>query len=136
MAFTARLTARFHFEAAHHMPNFPIGHPNRRPHGHSYEVDVTVEGPVQADSGVVMDHAELTAAAGPVVAELDHAYLNEIHGLELPTGECIARWVWNRLSPSLPLLSCVRVNRPSCGISIEYDGPGADPSSGDTGVER
>jgi 6-pyruvoyltetrahydropterin/6-carboxytetrahydropterin synthase len=85
------------FEAAHLLPNVPEGHKCARLHGHSYRVRVTVAGEVGADSGWVMDFAEIRAVTEPVRLELDHYYLNEIDGLENPTAENLARWIWDRL---------------------------------------
>ncbi len=124
-AFQASVTARFHFESAHWMPNFPEGHPNRRLHGHSYAVDVTVSGPVNPTSGCVMDHGELVEIVKPVVGDLDHRCLNEIGELELPTSECIARFMWRRLKSSLPLLTEITLRRESCGVFVSYRGEGA-----------
>lgn len=125
-SFQASVTALFHFEAAHHMPNFPEGHPNRRVHGHSYGVEVTVKGLVKPESGCVIDHGDLVQIVRPSIDMLDHGYLNDIPSLELPTSECIARWMWKRLKPSLPELSQITLRRDSCGISVSYFGEGAD----------
>ncbi|MER5731263.1 6-carboxytetrahydropterin synthase QueD [Streptomyces sp. NPDC002138] len=95
----------FTFEAAHRLPLVPEGHKCARLHGHSYRVDITVSGEVSDDSGWVMDFGEIKAAFGPLHEELDHHYLNEVPGLENPTSEVLARWIWERLSDALPLSS-------------------------------
>ncbi|MBS1985161.1 MAG: 6-carboxytetrahydropterin synthase [Bdellovibrionales bacterium] len=119
------MSARFHFEAAHFQPTgYSEGHPNRRMHGHSYEVEVIVRGPVDPKSGFVMDHGDLLAKLQPVEAMLDHYCLNDIPGLESPTGEVIARWIWRQLKPGLPLLSEIIVSRPLAGIRVYYSGEG------------
>lgn len=107
---TATLTKTFHFEAAHTLPRVPADHQCARMHGHSYRVEVSVTGPVGADSGWVMDHAEIGAAVKPLMATLDHRYLNDIPGLENPTFENIAVWLWERLKSSLPMLSEISVH--------------------------
>lgn len=107
---TATLTKIFHFEAAHTLPRVPPDHQCARMHGHSYRVEVSVTGPVGADSGWVMDHAEIGAAVKPLVAALDHRYLNDIPGLENPTFENMAVWLWERLKPSLPMLSEISIH--------------------------
>ena len=97
----------FTFESAHRLPHVPAGHKCARLHGHSYRVQVHVSGPVGEQSGWIMDFAELREAFAPLLAQLDHYYLNEIPGLENPTSENLARWIWRRLKPTLPLLSAV-----------------------------
>jgi 6-pyruvoyltetrahydropterin/6-carboxytetrahydropterin synthase len=113
----------FGFEAAHRLPNVPEGHKCARLHGHSFRVTVHVEGPVGAESGWVVDFAELTAAWAPVGERLDHRYLNEVEGLENPTSEHIAEWIWSRLAPSLPGLRRIVV-RETCTSGCTYLGPG------------
>lgn len=120
MSFRARLSARFHFECAHYMPEYPQGHRNRRMHGHSYTGEVVVEGVVDERSGMVREHEQLERAVREVTEALDHQLLNEIPGLEIPTGEHIARWIWLRLIPTLPDLREVIVARESVGIRISY----------------
>ena len=95
----------FTFEAAHMLPNVPADHKCRRLHGHSFRVMVYVSGPVGKDSGWVVDFAELSIAMKPVVRDLDHYYLNDIKGLENPTSENLAVWIWQRLKPALPQLT-------------------------------
>ena len=111
----------FGFEAAHRLPNVPEGHKCARLHGHSFRVRVTVRGPVGERSGWVMDFAELKAACKPVIAQLDHYYLNEIDGLENPTSENLARWIWHQLKPALPGLARVVV-RETCTSGCVYSG--------------
>jgi 6-pyruvoyltetrahydropterin/6-carboxytetrahydropterin synthase len=113
----------FTFEAAHRLPNVPAGHKCARLHGHSFRVQVHVSGPIGGDSGWVMDFSEIKAAFRPLEAQLDHNYLNEIEGLENPTSELIAVWIWDRLALSLPGLSQVVV-RETCTSGCVYRGPG------------
>ncbi len=122
MAPTARLSTRFSFEAAHRMPAFPAGHPNFRIHGHSYTGEVVIEGPIDPHSGFVMSHSHLLEAVNGVTQRLDHYFLNDIPGLETPSGENIARWIWRELKPRLPLLCEIVVERETCGIRISYRG--------------
>lgn len=111
----------FHFEAAHRLPNVPEGHKCARLHGHSFEVRLTVTGPIGEHSGWVMDFAELKAAFRPIYDQLDHHYLNEIEGLHNPTSENLARWIWERLKPALPTLSSVGI-RETCTSGCIYFG--------------
>lgn len=97
------------FESAHSLPNVPAGHKCARLHGHSFRVRVTISGPVGDQSGWVMDFADLKAAVQPTIDDLDHRYLNEIEGLENPTSEVLAEWIWDRVAPDLPGLAAVEV---------------------------
>ncbi|MGW7664133.1 6-carboxytetrahydropterin synthase QueD [Streptomyces sp. NPDC054756] len=111
----------FTFEAAHRLPNVPEGHKCARLHGHSYKVIVHVEAPVDHESGWVMDFGDLKKAFKPLEAQLDHYYLNDIEGLENPTSEVLARWIWERLKPTLPDLSALTV-RETCTSGCTYRG--------------
>lgn len=111
----------FTFEAAHYLPNVPEGHKCRRLHGHSFRVRICVEGPVGEESGWVMDFADIKAAFKPIHKRLDHYLLNEIDGLENPTSEHLARWIWRRLKPGLPNLSKVVVHE-TCTSGCEFRG--------------
>ena len=111
----------FHFEAAHRLPNVPEGHKCARLHGHSFQVRIHLEGPVGIDSGWVMDFAGVEAAFAPLYDRLDHHYLNDIDGLENPTSENIARWIWRALVTELPLLCAVEV-RETCTSGCKYHG--------------
>ena len=115
------LTRTIDFEAAHWLPTFPDGHKCRRMHGHSFKVDVVVEGEVDPDKGYLLDFGEIKAALAPIRDALDHRLLNDIEGLANPTAEMLAKWIWDRLEPALPLLSVVRV-RETCTSAAEYRG--------------
>lgn len=97
----------FTFEAAHRLPNVPEGHKCARLHGHSYRVVIHVAGEVAPETGWVMDFAEIKKAFAPLSEQLDHYYLNDVPGLENPTSEVIARWIWVRLIDQLPLSQVV-----------------------------
>lgn len=113
----------FTFEAAHRLPNVPEGHKCARLHGHSYQVAVHVSGDVDEEAGWVVDFYDISAAFKPLHECLDHCYLNEIAGLENPTSENLARWIWDRLAPTLPLLTQVMV-RETCTSGCIYRGEG------------
>lgn len=103
------------------MPNVPEGHKCARLHGHSFQVRISVEGPVGEQSGWVMDFGDIKAAFAPIYAQLDHHYLNDIEGLENPTSENLAAWIWQKLKPALPQLSSVRVKE-TCTSGCIYRG--------------
>ena len=111
----------FHIEAAHRLPNVPEGHKCARLHGHSFLVRVSVDGPVGEHTGWVMDFADLKAAFRPLHDRLDHRYLNEIAGLENPTSEVLAAWIWRELRPALPGLAEIEV-RETCTSGCIYRG--------------
>ena len=104
-----RITKDVTFEAAHLLPNVPEGHKCARLHGHSFGVGISVDGPIGETSGWVLDFADLSAAWAPLHDALDHHYLNEVEGLEMPTSERLAQWVFDGLIDALPLLSRVRI---------------------------
>ena len=104
-----RITQAFTFEAAHRLPHVPHTHRCFRMHGHSYRVELVLEGPVDPATGFVADFFDVEHAFGPLLAQLDHHCLNEIAGLENPTAEHIAAWIFARTRPALPLLALVRV---------------------------
>jgi 6-pyruvoyltetrahydropterin/6-carboxytetrahydropterin synthase len=116
-----RLTRTFRFEAAHALPTFPDGHKCRRLHGHSFRVDVEVAGAVDPATGYLIDYGQIKAACEPIRKRLDHYHLNEIEGLENPTSEVLAKWIWERLKPALPQLSAVTVHE-TCTSRCEYRG--------------
>ena len=116
-----RLARTFTFEAAHSLPTFPEGHKCRRLHGHSFTVEVVVEGEVDEAAGYLIDYADIKRACEPVLEQLDHRHLNEIEGLENPTSEVLARWIWRKLTPALPMLAAVVV-RETCTSRCEYAG--------------
>ena len=111
----------FGFEAAHRLPNVPEGHKCARLHGHSFRVEVHVRGGLDPRLGWVMDFADVKAAVKPVIDQLDHYYLNEIEGLENPTSEVLARWLWARIRPALPGLARIVV-RETCTSGCTYQG--------------
>jgi 6-pyruvoyltetrahydropterin/6-carboxytetrahydropterin synthase len=111
----------FTFEAAHRLPNVPDGHKCARLHGHSYRVTIHVQGEVDPESGWIIDFGDIAEAFQPIRARLDHYYLNEIEGLENPTSENLARWIWQRLKPCLPQLSRIAVSE-TCTSGCIYRG--------------
>lgn len=112
----------FRFEAAHFLPQVPEGHKCRRMHGHSFRGEVAVRGPVDPKLGWVIDFADLKAAVEPLVKELDHYVLNDIAGLENPTSELLAVWIWKRLEANVPGLFRITIEE-TCSSRCHYYGP-------------
>jgi 6-pyruvoyltetrahydropterin/6-carboxytetrahydropterin synthase len=116
-----KITQAFTFEAAHRLPKVPATHRCHRMHGHSYRVEISVAGEVDVGTGFVIDFFDIEAAYAPILKQLDHYCLNDIVGLENPTAENIAVWIWRKIAPSLPSLICVKVyETPNCWA--EYEG--------------
>jgi len=111
----------FTFEAAHYLPNVPAGHKCGRLHGHSFRVAIYISGSVDPHLGWVRDYGEIKEIFKPIYDRLDHNYLNEIEGLENPTSENIAIWLWRNLKPVLPELSRIRIHE-TCTSGCEYLG--------------
>lgn len=97
----------FRFDAAHRLTGVPPEHKCSAMHGHSYEISIYLRGPVNPQTGFVMDFGDLVKVCDPVLKQMDHAILNEIEGLENPTSENMSVWLWSKLKPELPLLSKV-----------------------------
>ncbi|WP_339828753.1 6-carboxytetrahydropterin synthase [uncultured Parvibaculum sp.] len=118
-----RIYKEFHFDAAHFLPYAEEGHPNRRMHGHSFRVVVWLKGKPAPETGLVRHFEDLEREVMAVREKLDHHLLNEVAGLELPTLERIAAWIWHELAAPLPEIACVEVHRGSCREGCVYDGP-------------
>lgn len=111
----------FSFEAAHRLPHVPPGHKCARLHGHSFRVELHASGPIDESAGWIIDFADIKDAFAPTLSRLDHYFLNEIEGLENPTSENLARWIWKQVRPHLPLL-CQVVVRETCTSGCTYRG--------------
>ena len=117
----AEIFKEFTFEAAHRLPHVPDDHKCSRLHGHSYRIEVRVSGSVGTETGWVVDFADLKSAWRPLHEALDHRYLNDIPGLENPTSENLARWVWERLALNLDGLTEIVV-RETCTSGCSFRG--------------
>ncbi|OUX20446.1 MAG: 6-carboxytetrahydropterin synthase QueD [bacterium TMED250] len=109
------------FEAAHLLPNLPAGHKCSRLHGHSFLVRITLDGPIDKETGWVEDFADIKKAFQPIYDELDHNYLNNISGLENPTSENLAKWIWDKLENDLDNLTAIEVKE-TCSSGCIYRG--------------
>lgn len=103
------LVKEYRFEAAHWLPHVPPGHKCARLHGHSFRLEIEVHGPVDPHTGWLIDFGVLDEHVGPLVGRLDHRCLNEIEGLENPTSEVLAVWLFRALRPALPQLVSVTI---------------------------
>lgn len=111
----------FTIEAAHLLPNVPHGHKCGRLHGHSFAIRVCLSGEIIEPAGWVMDFADLKLAFEPIYDQLDHHYLNDIPGLENPTSENLARWIWQALKPNLLQLTQLEIKE-TCTSGCIYRG--------------
>jgi 6-pyruvoyltetrahydropterin/6-carboxytetrahydropterin synthase len=118
------LVKDFRFEAAHYLPNLPDSHKCRRTHGHSFRGEIAVRGPVDPQVGWVIDFADLKRAVQPVIDRLDHYLLNEVEGLQNPTSELLAVWIWEKLHAQLPGLVRVTIEE-TCTSRCHYFGESA-----------
>ena len=116
-----KIYKEFSIEAAHRLPNVPEGHKCARLHGHSFQVAIHVDGPVGEQTGWIMDFGDIKAAFAPIYEQLDHHYLNDVMGLENPTSENLAIWIWDQLKPRLPLLSAIEIKE-TCTSGCIYHG--------------
>jgi 6-pyruvoyltetrahydropterin/6-carboxytetrahydropterin synthase len=118
------LTREFRFESAHWLPHVPPDHKCFRMHGHSYRVEVTLLGETDPVTGWLVDFGEVRARVEPVIrGELDHRVLNEVPGLENPTAEHLAGWLWRRLEQVVPHLHAITVHETTAS-RVTYRGPG------------
>lgn len=115
-----RIFKEFTFDSAHFLPNVPENHKCRNMHGHTYRLKVWIEDQPDPVLGWVMDFAVMKQVVQPVVAQLDHKCMNNVAGLENPTCEQIAIWLWNQLKPSLPKLATIELHEtPTSGVIYE-----------------
>ncbi len=99
----------FTFDSAHWLPNVPEDHKCRHMHGHTYIVRLYVAGNLDPRLGWVVDFASVKDVWRPLERILDHKVLNDIKGLENPTAENLAVWIWRKVKPELAGLSKVLV---------------------------
>jgi 6-pyruvoyltetrahydropterin/6-carboxytetrahydropterin synthase len=115
------LRKTFQFEAAHRLPMLPETHKCFRLHGHSFQVELVVAGETDPRMGWLVDYADISAVFKPIWEQLDHNYLNEIPGLQNPTSENVAMWIWDQLKPRLPILTEIVVAE-TCTARCVYRG--------------
>ena len=104
-----KLSVSFRFEASHKLSHLAPSHPCHNLHGHSYEAEVEVTGKVNPETGFLLDYADIRALLKPIISQLDHTHLNDVPGLEMPTTELIAQWLWQRIKVKLPVISKITI---------------------------
>ena len=115
--YSATIFKELTFDSAHFLPNVPEGHKCRNIHGHTYRLKVYINGPIDEHTGWVADFAELKKSVKSVIEEVDHKFLNNIDGLDNPTCELLARWLWQKIKPLVPGLSKIELHEtPTSGV--------------------
>ena len=115
------LVRDYRFEAAHRLPRLPPTHKCSRLHGHSFRFSIALEGEVDERTGFLIDFGDVDTIVQPFVEQLDHFFLNEVEGLENPTSEVLAGWIWRKVRPKLPILKSVTVAE-TCNSRCVYRG--------------
>ncbi len=119
--FVMMIFKKYYFDAAHFLPDFDDSHDYKKMHGHSYEVTVKLSGEINKEKNWVIDLEKLDLFVMPEISLLDHSVLNNVEGLEKPTSENIARWLWLKIKKKVSNLDSIEVNRPRIGGCI-YSG--------------
>lgn len=103
------LKQHFQIESARFLPHLEKTHPCARVHGHSFRITLTLVGEVDPKIGWVMDYNEIQTRMQPILSQLDHRVLNEVPGLENPTSEFLAKWIYDKSITTLPMIRKVSV---------------------------
>jgi len=112
----------FTFDSAHYLPNVPAEHKCRQMHGHTYRLRVVLSGEPDRATGWLIDFAVLKQKVSETLNIVDHKTLNNIPGLDNPTCELLAIWLWNKIALGLPLLTKIELyETPTSGVV--YTGP-------------
>lgn len=103
------LKQHFHIESARFLPNLPKSHPCSNMHGHSFKIVLSLVGDLDPKIGWVMDYHEISQVMTPLLKQLDHKILNEVPGLENPTSELLAKWIYEKVQNTIPMLKNVSI---------------------------
>ena len=115
-----KIFKKYTFDAAHYLPNVSDDHKCKRMHGHTYHLTVFIEGDIDPNFGWIIDFNDIKAVLNPIIDRLDHHTLNDIEGLENPTCEILAQWLYKTIKPKLPLLQSIEVyETPTSGAVYE-----------------
>lgn len=104
-----KIFRKFTFDSAHFLPNVPDGHKCKNVHGHTYHLTVFFEGDIDEHLKWVIDFSEVKNVIKPIIDSIDHKLLNDIEGLENPTCEVLAIWIWDKIKPQIPALVKVKL---------------------------
>jgi 6-pyruvoyltetrahydropterin/6-carboxytetrahydropterin synthase len=118
---TTEIYRTFSFDAAHYLPKVPEGHKCGGMHGHTYTVELRLAGEVDPVAGWVRDFGDVKEAFKPLEVLLDHHVLNDVPGLDNPTSELLAQWIWDRLVVDLPELVSITVSE-TASSGVVYRG--------------
>lgn len=111
---------KFTFDSAHFLPFVPEGHKCKEVHGHTYHLTAYFSGELDHELGWVMDFADIKKVIKPIIDQIDHKLLNDIEGLENPTCEIIAQWLWIEIKAHLPMLVKIKLDEtPTSGAIYE-----------------
>ena len=113
---------KFSFDSAHYLPKLPEDHKCKRMHGHTFNVEIHITGSINPEIGWIMDFAEIKTICDPVIKKLDHRVLNDIKGLDNPTSENLAKWIWDKEKPQLTGLKKIIVSE-TCSTGCVFRGP-------------
>ena len=111
----------FTFDSAHFLPNVPEGHKCKNMHGHTYRLTVFIDGKITEPYGWVIDYTDLKKHLRSIINQLDHHCLNDLEGLENPTSENLAVWLWNRIKLLIPGLKRIELNETATS-GVIYEG--------------
>lgn len=103
------LKQHFQIESARFLPHLPKDHPCSRLHGHSFKIMLTLVGPLVPKLDWVMDYHQIAVVMKPLLTQLDHRTLNEVPGLENPTSEILAKWIFEKTKIQIPILTSVTI---------------------------
>lgn len=118
--YKATIFKEFTFDSAHFLTSVPEDHKCRQVHGHTYKLKIFITGSIIEHSGWVLDFSDIKKVVRSVLSEIDHKFLNNVEGLENPTCELLAIWLWRKIKPRLPGLSKIELNEtPTSGVIYE-----------------
>lgn len=103
------LKQHFQIESARFLPHLPKTHPCSNMHGHSFKIILTLKGGLDPQLGWVMDYHQISEVMKPLLNQLDHKVLNEVPGLQNPTSELVAKWIYEKAQAKLSLLTSVTI---------------------------
>jgi 6-pyruvoyltetrahydropterin/6-carboxytetrahydropterin synthase len=109
------------FDSAHFLPHVPIRNKCKNVHGHTYTLTIFIEGAPPAHEGWVIDYGDLKKIITLVIDQVDHHLLNDLPGLENPTSEILAIWLWNKIRLLLPALKRIELSETATS-GVIYEG--------------